>query len=125
MKKLLLLVVIAAFISCDDIFEKKIERYTVEIIAPYSGASLKSGNVVFSWNALDGATKYRLTLATPSFDNALQIVEDAEISVIDSVPTSIYSHSLNLSEGVYQWCVQAQNFNYSSKKQIYDLTIAD
>jgi hypothetical protein len=125
MKKLLLLVIIMVFISCDDIFEKKLEKYTVEIIAPSNGATLKSGNILFSWNVLNGASKYQLVIVTPSFDNALQVVADVTVAAIDSISEPTYNHSVNLSEGNYQWYVQAQNFNYSSKKQIYDLTVVD
>jgi hypothetical protein len=123
MKKLLLFVITVIFISCDDIFEKKLERYTVEVIAPYNGATLKSGNVLFSWNALDGASKYQFIIVTPSFDNALQVVTDTTIIVNDSVSVSTYSYTVNLSEGNYQWYVQAQNSNYSSRRQICDLTV--
>ncbi|MDR2653678.1 MAG: hypothetical protein LBC68_15475 [Prevotellaceae bacterium] len=126
MKKLLLLFVITViFISCDDIFEKKLERYTVEVIAPSNRATLKSGNILFSWNALDGASQYQLVIVTPSFVNALQVVADETIAVIDSISEPTYNYSVNLSEGDYQWYVQAQNSNYSSKKQIYDLTVTD
>ncbi|MDR0753823.1 MAG: hypothetical protein LBF04_00335 [Prevotellaceae bacterium] len=128
MKKLLfslLFVITAIFISCDDIFDKKIERYTVEIIAPYNGATLKSGNIHFTWKALDGALKYQLVIVSPSFDRTLQVVVDTAVAVQDSAIVSTYNHSVNLSEGNYQWYVQAQNFSYSSKKQIYDLIIID
>ncbi|MDR2064259.1 MAG: hypothetical protein LBP85_00910 [Prevotellaceae bacterium] len=125
MKKLLLLVITAVFISCDDVFEKKIERNTVEVVAPHNGATLKSGEIFFSWKALDGASKYQLVIVTPSLDSALQVVTDDTVAVVDSATASTYNYPVNLSEGKYQWYVQAQNFSYSSQKQIYDLTVAD
>jgi hypothetical protein len=125
MKKLLLFVIIVIFISCDDVFDKKIERDTVEIVAPYNGATLKSGEIFFSWKALDGASRYQLVIVTPSFDDALQVAADETIAIVDSANMSTYNYSVNLSEGKYQWYVQAQNFSYSSKKQIYDLTVVD
>ncbi|MDR2293313.1 MAG: hypothetical protein LBE11_07560 [Prevotellaceae bacterium] len=125
MKKLLLSVIAVILISCDDIFDKKIERNTVEIIAPYNGATLKSGNILFSWKTMDGASKYQLVIVNPSFDNALQVVVDTTFVVNDSATLSTYNQPVNLSEGIYQWSIQAQNFSYSSKKQIYDLIIID
>jgi hypothetical protein len=123
MKKLLFLILTVAFISCDDIFEEKIERETVDIIAPHNDAQLSSGNIRFSWNALDGALRYQLIIVQPTFDYTAQVVKDTTIFVIDSIAKPTYNCTVNLSEGNYQWYIQAQNSNYSSKKQIYDLEI--
>jgi hypothetical protein len=125
MKKLLLLLIAVLLISCDDVFEKKIERYAVDVISPHNNATLASGNISFSWNALEGALMYNLVITEPSFENALRIAVDTAIVITDSAFVSIYNCPVNLYKGNYQWYVQAQNYNYSSKKQIYDLTVTD
>jgi hypothetical protein len=124
-KKILLLVITVFFISCDDVFEKKIERYAVEVISPHNKAIMESGNISFSWNALDGASVYNLVITAPSFEQALFVAIDTAIVVANSTFVSIYKCSINLNKGNYQWYVQAHNSGYSSKKQIYDLTVIE
>jgi hypothetical protein len=126
MKKLLLLFILTAlFASCDDIFEKNIEKNSVEIITPQDSAVLRNGNIHFSWRNMEGALRYQLVIVTPTFDSVVQIVADTTIAVKDSTYVSIYNCPVNLSKGNYQWYIEAQNINYLSKKQIYDLTIIE
>lgn len=126
MKKLLLLsAIIAAFASCDDIFEKKLDRYTVEVITPQKSATMESGDILFSWKNMEGALRYQLVIVEPSFVAAMHIAADTLVTVNDSTFVNIHKCTVNLQSGSYQWCVQAQNTNYSSQKQIYDLTVVE
>lgn len=77
---------------------------TVVILAPSNNASLNNANVTLSWEKLEGATSYRIQIATPSFENAQQIVSDTQ--------TTATNHTLTLSSGTsYEWRVKAENAN--------------
>ena len=126
MKKLLLLFIITAIcVSCDDIFEKNIEKNTVEIISPHDSVILPKGDILFAWKSMEGALRYQLVIVEPTFDAVVQIVVDATVTVSDSSYVSIYQYPVNLDKGNYQWYLEAQNLNYSSKKQIYELTVIE
>jgi hypothetical protein len=102
MKLLLPLILIAIGVSgCGLIFEKSLKNESVEIVSPMD--SLQSNTYVqtFLWEVLDGATKYRVQIAKPSFQMITGMVLDTTIS--------INSLTYNLNPGVYQWRVRAEN----------------
>jgi len=96
---LLLLIVTTA---CEDILEKDITNSAVQINYPLANTNIYSNAVNFQWSKLDGATKYRIQVITPS-----------TAVVIDSTVTT---NNLNipLTEGSYQWRVRAENNAYTS-----------
>lgn len=89
-------------LGCEEIlFEEDITDDTVTIIAPSNGSQVESTSVAFSWNAVDQATSYRLQIARPTFENAIQIVEDTTVTNTN--------FSTTLVKNSYEWRVRAQN----------------
>lgn len=94
-------------LSCDDIIEvPDISEETVDLIAPTDGSVVKSNVTNFSWNDLAEAERYRLQVATPSFENASQMVIDSTMSVS--------SFTKQLLPNSYEWRVKALNSGYET-----------
>jgi len=89
-------------ISCEDIiFEEDISESNLKILGPTNGASVISGNISFNWESVSDADKYQIQIATPNFENAIQIVLDSSISNT--------SFSKQLLANTYEWRVRALN----------------
>ncbi len=110
MKKLIVIVVLIFMFSCEEIInEQNITSDTIQLIAPSENRLLKTNeNIVFNWEALNGATDYQLQIATPNFANASQIVKDTLIQRID-----FRIDSLPVSN--YEWRVKALNSAYETE----------
>lgn len=107
MKKIIGLISIIVVISCDDIVGiDDISDNEVTIIAPSEGTVLNTLSPTFSWEILDGAETYQLQIATPSFENATQVVLDTTIT------STNFSFSLDL--GIYAWRIRAENSAYET-----------
>ena len=65
--------------SCEAIFVEDISEKNVQLIAPANNTTVKEGEVVFTWSAVDEAVSYQLQVAAPSFAVASQILVDEEI----------------------------------------------
>lgn len=91
------------FCSCDDIIEPDITSKQVEIKSPADGITIQTITPTFTWNAVDGATKYNIQIAYPSFDK-VQVLYDTTIT------KTVYSKQLN--SGIFEWKVRAVNNNY-------------
>lgn len=92
----------------------------VQLLTPISNYSTNdTGNITFSWNALENASNYRLKVVEGSSFEAGTLIHEGAIS-----STSV-SYGIG-SEGTYYWGVRAENelYNseYSSRKLIIDLT---
>ncbi|MDC7996886.1 hypothetical protein [Gilvibacter sediminis] len=104
---LLFSLIIVTTYSCEEtIFEPDISEDAVSILAPVDGVTIDNETTRFSWNGIDGATEYRIQVATPNFENATQILTD---SVVDQ-----FSLEIRLSSGSYQWRVRAQNSGHQT-----------
>jgi hypothetical protein len=110
MKKLLTWVMLLLIIaSCREIQEKDITDTTVELISPQDQYRSVVLNQTFYWNKVDGASGYRIQIATPSF------APDSLTLVLDSTTTKTqFSKSLPYGKK-YQWRVMAINGGYDSK----------
>ena len=118
MKKILVSIGLITFLlyGCEEVFYvKDISKDTIEIIAPSNNVELNSGTQNFSWTALDGADTYQIQIATPNFENALQLV-------LDSTTTKM-TISKDLEVGVYQWRVKAINSAYNTSFTTADFNI--
>jgi hypothetical protein len=102
-----------------DSVETDLSGSSIEVISPANGVSIPEGEVVFNWELLQGADRYRLVVVTPDFEGALSTVCDI---VIES-DSHNGSHTLQMSQGAYQWSVQGLNGTSKSEKQISSLTI--
>jgi hypothetical protein len=100
-------VAIMVVISCDDIIEKDIADDTMVLHAPSNGYKGHQGKHTFWWDEVNGASKYRLTIASP-------YVDSADFVVLDTIITK-NKFEATMPAGNIQWCVKAMNGYYETK----------
>ena len=104
--------------GCSEIIEVvDISNDQVEITAPTNNSTLTIANVNFSWVSIEDAEQYKLQIATPSFEDANQVVLDTTI-----IATG-FNQSLN--SGYYQWRVRAENSDYQTVFTTQSFTIEE
>jgi hypothetical protein len=104
---LLAVLTLPALTSCDDIIAKNISEDKPEIIMPQTGSTIDENPVHFKWEALAGATKYRVQIVSPSFS-------DIQIYAVDSiVPTTDFY--IPLDSNSYELRITAINAGYESQ----------
>jgi predicted phage tail protein len=103
-----LLALLAGFslASCDDLIEPDISDEQVRLLVPVDSAVVRTAAVVFRWEEVSRARRYRLQVASPSFAKPTQVYIDT-FSVSPSL-------SLPLQPGQYEWRVQALNAGYET-----------
>lgn len=105
-------------IACDDIIEvEDISEETITILAPTNDSVLIQDAVLFTWNSIVEADNYRIQIATPSFENASQIVLDSSV-----VATNVSSI---LQIGDYEWRVRAENSEYQTSYTTQSFSIEE
>lgn len=93
--------------GCDDIVElDDISKDTVMLVAPYKNAVLQTTTLNFSWESIADADNYQIQIATPNFENPLQIVVDSTITT--------HNLSIDLESNTYEWRVKAKNSGYET-----------
>lgn len=112
---LVFLIVSFLLSTCGVIFEEKISKDSISILAPSYGATLTSNNVTFWWEYLDNADEYRVQIVQPNFENTITLVLDTLVS----------ENQLNytLNTGIYEWRVRGENSAYNSKYATRSFTI--
>lgn len=116
MKQTILGILVCLFLnSCSAVFEKPITDKNIIIYTPADSASSKIYSQQFYWEKVDGATRYRLQIASPDFIHPQTIVLDSIMS----------SNKLNvsLSPGNYEWRLRAENGGSETKYQTRALFI--
>lgn len=93
--------------SCKDIIAKDITGDTPTVILPQSNDTVAVNPVHFKWNELEGATKYRLEIVSPSFTNI-------SIYALDSIVTGT-NFFFPLDSNEYQFRMTAINAGYESQ----------
>jgi len=111
MKKQLRLITALAFLlgitSCEEIlFEDDISEMQVQLLAPALNAEIASNSIRFDWQLIEGASTYRIQVATPTFENASQFVFDSELDTTTA--------EIQLNPGNYQWRVKGLNGGYET-----------
>jgi len=101
--------------SCEDVFVDDISGKNVLLISPTDSLITTVTSHTFWWEKVDGATKYTLQIARPSFSEVQKIVLD----------TSVYSDKFDytLYPGTFQWRVKATNSVSETDFTTYTLTI--
>lgn len=119
MKKIIGYLIIACFFcACEDLLDVyNISNEKVHLLAPVDSTVTTTNKLTFTWSRMEGAEKYHLQIAQPSFDQALQIVRDTLVDTIN------FSDSLGVNS--YQWRVRAENSAYTSAYTINTLTIEE
>ena len=116
---LALLFLVLAFFSCEEIInEINIENDELILVSPADAAILPAGTVFFDWQSLEGASNYRIQVASPDFQNPEQIVYDAIVQ--DSSGTRAQT---SLEAGIYEWRVRGENGAYKSQYSRNDLLV--
>ena len=87
--------------SCDDIIEPSISKSQVQLEAPANQYVSASNTINFWWDQVDHALTYHLQVVTPDFAEPGGLVLDTVVSN--------NKFSFNLSPGIYQWRVMAEN----------------
>jgi hypothetical protein len=109
---------VVSFFSCDDIIDvENISETTRTVLAPTNDSVLAEGDIIFSWDALQDATQYRLQIATPTFENAAQVVLDSTVTATN------FSKSLGL--GHYEWRIRAENSEYQTGYITQNFTVEE
>lgn len=108
MKKIIALcIAISTLVNCEEIaLIPDISEITPEIIAPSQATIVTATTVNFNWESIEDAEHYRIQIATPSFENASQIV-------LDSLVTET-RFSQDLVNGDYQWRVRGENSGFNT-----------
>ena len=105
---ILLICCIFLFFSCEEtLFETDISGENVQLLAPSNGSVLEFTSINFNWSPIDQADQYQFQVATPDFDNPIQIIEDV---ILDSLT----EYDLQLTPSFYQWRVKAINSGYET-----------
>jgi hypothetical protein len=106
-----------AFIACQQILlEDKIADKEIVLIAPAEKSVSVSTGMNLYWEALPGATKYRLQIAKPNFANPVQIVLDTLITKTNCLK--------QLNIGSYEWRVKGLNSAYETPFKSRFFTVA-
>lgn len=115
-KRYLLSLLLFICISCDEIIGiEDISKEKISIIAPAHNSTVAIGGITFSWFPLSNDVQYHLQIVTPSFLNAVQLVEDTLLTQT--------SYSVELSRGSYEWRVKAINSEYETVYQTQCLNV--
>jgi PhoPQ-activated pathogenicity-related protein len=114
-KPFFFILLILFFTACEVLFVEDISNDVVRTLAPLENSEVTSGTVSFSWQLIDEADSYQIQIATPTFQNANQIVLDS-ISEANSVQK-------NLEAGEYQWRIKAINAEYETNYTTVSFTV--
>lgn len=102
--------------SCEEIvMEDDITDKIVNLVAPTDGAGFSSTGVIFTWDAIENVTQYRVQIARPDFVNPLQIVKDSVVK------GNFFTTQLNVGE--YQWRVKGINSGYETVYSTRSFTV--
>lgn len=87
--------------SCKDLVEQDISHNILVVNSPTDNYVASNFNVTFWWNSVKDAKKYRLQIASPSFDTLQTLVCD---TLIDGDRINFI-----LLPGRYQWRIRGEN----------------
>jgi len=118
--KLLLVIGVLAFASCEDFIEPDISNKNIAILAPVDSFSGPSLTITFWWEELTGVESYQLQVVKPTFSATQQIVLDTLVAD----DKFVFSFS---TPGAYQWRIRGVNngsqTNYTVRSFSIDSTL--
>lgn len=119
MKKIFFSIVILSIFSCEEIVEiEDISGERLRLLAPTDNSILDTTAVHFYWEPIpEDSVYYQIQIATPTFDNAVQIVLDSML-----IPNEL---SATLDEKPYEWRVRAINSGYETAYSTNSFVIAE
>lgn len=92
--------------GCSEIFEEDINNKEIVVLAPFDGFISSTGDILFWWDPLDGASAYELQIVSPGFDSIRNLVVDTFITINKT--------SLSFDVGRYEWSLRGVNSGYST-----------
>jgi hypothetical protein len=99
--------------GCEDILEEvDISEQQVVMTAPTEGSVVTQSQVSFSWETVEEATSYKVQVATPSFEQAAQVMVDTLVKVDSTFVGTFFSRKLDNAK--YEWRVKAQNSGFAT-----------
>ncbi|MFV0572065.1 MAG: hypothetical protein ACK5M1_06510 [Xanthomarina gelatinilytica] len=104
----------SVFTEPNDISNKQ-----VVLLAPADGVTFTDVNTInFSWEAVLDADQYVIQIATPNFQNALEVITDQTLN------NTQFSAS-NLEANAYEWRVKAINTSSETLYSKYSFTVEE
>jgi len=97
---------LVAISSCKDIIAEDLTGKTPVLILPQSNDTVQTNPVHFKWDAVEGATRYRLQIVRPNFGNITDFVLDSMVTATDFY--------MALDSNEYELKLTAMNAGYSS-----------
>jgi len=117
-----LLMMCGVLYSCEEIISvPDISDENVDVIAPVNGALLTSREVTFSWNEIEFVEQYQIQIATPNFNEAVEVVLDEIVG--DSLEI-FRNFTTTLEPGVYEWRIRGLNSNFFTGYTTQNLSVA-
>ncbi len=89
------------FVVVEGDLDPDISEGTVTYFSPRDSVEIEEGSIIFLWDRLNDARRYRFQLVTPGFDAISAIVLDT-VTVADQL-------SVDVDSGNYQWRVFGVN----------------
>jgi hypothetical protein len=111
----LILSLILALSSCEDLIEKDLSKKVLTVNSPADNTVSAMFTQTFWWEEIKGADKYQIQIVKPSFASVQQFIMDTLIrgSRVELI----------LSPGTYQWRIRAKNSTSSTEYITRNLTI--
>lgn len=117
-KKVIIVFFISSFFTCEELIEvEDITNESITVLAPVDNSTFNASSINFRWEPLEFADQYEIQIATPSFESALQIVEDTIITAT--------SFDKSLGTNQYEWRVRGINFAYETNYTTQSLTVEE
>ncbi len=111
MKKLIIYIPILAGLllvsSCKDIIAEDITGETPQMLLPTPGSTMTDNPVQFKWEEVEGATRYRLQVVSPSFS----AIQSYALDTVVTTTNFFYS----LDSNSYELKLTAMNAGYESQ----------
>lgn len=104
--RLLCVLVSLSLFGCKDFIEKNISKETPVLILPAHNDTIGANPVHIKWEKLEGATKYRIEIVSPSFANIQSFPLDSTVA-----GTNFF---FSLDSAQYEIRITAVNAGYSS-----------
>ncbi|MCH8903116.1 MAG: hypothetical protein IIA45_04290 [Bacteroidetes bacterium] len=115
--KLILTFVLFAtsFTSCQEIFERDLQKESITLLAPPNNNITTSFKQTFWWEEVSGASHYNLQIVSPTFNNIQNLIVD---TIVNS-----NKYTTTLQPGSYQWRLRAENASSFTEYSTWTLTI--
>lgn len=115
MKKTVINLVFIFLVSCEALFIGDISNDKVVVLVPQNNTEKSAGDITFAWNEMTDADEYRITIVSPSFENATELIVNTT--------TTTTSITQNLTAGEYEWSIIGLNAEYESAENVFSLTV--